>query len=97
MDLLKSQRDSKIADNILIDQLNVTAHSLDDRPHDLKVTISGHDINFLGYWILNCLLYVCNCRSSILIAYLGINCVDGVFLSGSTVQLISHGLQNVSL
>ncbi|XP_022973709.1 protein ALWAYS EARLY 3-like isoform X1 [Cucurbita maxima] len=36
MDLLKSQRDSKIADNILIDQLNVTAHSLDDRPHDLK-------------------------------------------------------------
>lgn len=41
-------------------------------------------------------VYVYNCRSGILIAYLGINCADGVFLSGSIVQSIFHGLQNVS-
>lgn len=37
MDLQKSLRDSKIADNISIDQLNITTQALDDRPHDLKV------------------------------------------------------------
>lgn len=41
-------------------------------------------------------VYVYNCRSGILVAYLGINCVDGVFLSGSIVQLTSHGLLSVN-
>lgn len=37
MNLGKPQRDSKLADNTSIDQLNITAQSIDDRPHDLKV------------------------------------------------------------
>ncbi|XP_022979673.1 protein ALWAYS EARLY 3-like isoform X1 [Cucurbita maxima] len=36
MNLWKSQRDSKISDNTLIDRFNRPAQSIDDRPNDLK-------------------------------------------------------------
>lgn len=37
MKLWKSQRDAKIPESTSIDQLNITAQSIDDRQHDLKV------------------------------------------------------------
>ncbi|XP_031739375.1 protein ALWAYS EARLY 3 isoform X1 [Cucumis sativus] len=36
MKLWKSQRDAKISDSTSIDQLNITAQTIDDRQHDLK-------------------------------------------------------------
>lgn len=96
------EKDIKSSENIINGQSNIAMPSFHDRALNRKVSyvpiIYGQiEGDFLEPLIIIDIFIFDNCRKSFLVAFPGIKYGDGVHLSGSIVQLITHGLPKGSL